>query len=101
LEPLAWLDEGVGEEQSGHQLSALVGCGHAGNQRGASAAQPVSLEEVRTYALGEWESLSVELRPAEDRTGTGTVQSTRLRRHVNAGRTVSQLEAVRARGRDR
>lgn len=62
-------------------VSALAGCGHAGNQRGASAAQPVSLEEVRAYALGEWESLSVELRPAEDRTGTGKVQSTRLKRH--------------------
>ncbi len=45
--------------------------------------QPKSLEEVQEYALGEWRSLSVELRPTEDRTGSGTIQPTFLRRHFN------------------
>lgn len=41
---------------------------------------PRTLEEVKTFALGEWISLSLELRPAEDRTGQGIVQPTRLTR---------------------
>ena len=41
---------------------------------------PITLDEVRATALGTWESLSVELRPTEDRTGSGTVEPTRLRR---------------------
>lgn len=44
---------------------------------------PITLEEVQNYALGEWESLTVELRPTEDRTGSGKVNSTYLRRHFN------------------
>ena len=44
-------------------------------------ANPKSLDDVKTYALGEWESLSVELRPTEDRTGTGTVTPTFLKRN--------------------
>ncbi|MEM7801790.1 MAG: hypothetical protein AAF633_21530 [Chloroflexota bacterium] len=44
---------------------------------------PATLEEVQAYVLGEWESLSVELRPTEDRTGVGTVTPTYLRRHFN------------------
>ncbi len=44
---------------------------------------PTTLEEIQAYALGEWESLSVELRPTEDRTGSGTVTPTYLRRHFN------------------
>ena len=43
--------------------------------------QPKSLEEVKAYAIGEWQSLSVELRPAEDRAGIGTVNPTYLRRN--------------------
>ena len=43
--------------------------------------EPKSLEEVKAYALGEWKSISVELRPTEDRTGSGTIQPTYLRRH--------------------
>lgn len=42
---------------------------------------PKTLAEVQDYALGEWESISVELRPAEDRTGSGVVQPTYLKRH--------------------
>lgn len=42
---------------------------------------PRTLEDVQNYAIGEWESLSVELRPTEDRTGEGTVTPTYLRRH--------------------
>jgi len=41
---------------------------------------PQTLEEVQRYAVGTWESLSVELRPTEDRTGTRTVTPTYLRR---------------------
>ena len=44
-------------------------------------ADPRSLDDVKAYAVGEWKSLSVELRPAEDRTGSGMVQPTRLARH--------------------
>ena len=44
-------------------------------------AEPRTLEEVKTYALGEWDSISVELRPTEDRTGAGQVLPTRLRRN--------------------
>lgn len=42
---------------------------------------PIALEEVREYALGEWESLSIELRPTEDRTGSGTINPTFLKRN--------------------
>lgn len=41
---------------------------------------PKSLEEVRNYAVGEWSSLSVELRPNEDRAGTGNVTPNYLKR---------------------
>lgn len=44
---------------------------------------PQSLAEVRQYAIGDWESLSVELRPNEDRTGTGTVTPNYLRRRFS------------------
>lgn len=46
-------------------------------------AEPKTLEEVKKYALGEWQSLSVELRPTEDRTGTGKIQPTYLKRHFS------------------
>lgn len=41
---------------------------------------PTTLEEVKNYALGTWESLSIELRPTEDRTGSGVIQPTYLTR---------------------
>nr|WP_299344406.1 hypothetical protein [Allomuricauda sp.] len=43
--------------------------------------EPKTLQEVKKYALGEWESISVELRPTEDRTGSGKIQPTYLKRH--------------------
>lgn len=43
--------------------------------------EPTSLAEVQEYALGEWRSLSVELRPTEDRTGSGVIQPTFLKRN--------------------
>ena len=43
--------------------------------------QPKTLEEVKQYALGEWESISIELRPTEDRTGSGNIQPTFLKRN--------------------
>ncbi|MEO0340022.1 MAG: hypothetical protein AAF242_12505 [Bacteroidota bacterium] len=46
-----------------------------------SVGQPKSLEEVKAYAIGEWQSISVELRPTEDRTGSGVIQPTYLRRY--------------------
>lgn len=42
---------------------------------------PKTLEEVQAYSLGEWESIAVELRPTEDRTGSGQIQPTFLRRN--------------------
>lgn len=44
---------------------------------------PKTLEEVQQYALGQWESLSVELRPTEDRTGSGVIEPTYLKRHFH------------------
>ncbi|NJN96109.1 MAG: hypothetical protein HC875_19385 [Anaerolineales bacterium] len=44
---------------------------------------PKTLEEVQDFAIGEWESLSVELRPTEDRTGTGKIMPTYLKRHFS------------------
>lgn len=41
---------------------------------------PRSLDDVKAFAVGDWTSLSVELRPTEDRTGAGTIEPTRLRR---------------------
>ena len=43
--------------------------------------QPKTLEAVKAYALGAWKSISVELRPTEDRAGSGVVQPTYLRRY--------------------
>ena len=43
--------------------------------------EPKTLKEVKKYALGEWKSISMELRPTEDRTGSGTIQPTYLRRY--------------------
>ena len=53
------------------------------NQRQAkkNMMEPKSLAEVKAYALGEWKSISVELRPTEDRTGSGVIQPTFLRRN--------------------
>ena len=42
---------------------------------------PKTLEEVKKYTLGEWESISVELRPTEDRTGSGKINPTYLKRY--------------------
>ena len=42
--------------------------------------EPTTLEEVKQYALGEWESLTIELRPTEDRTGSGKINPTYLKR---------------------
>ena len=46
-------------------------------------AQPTAIEEVKAFAQGSWESISVELRPTEDRTGSGVVQPTRLKRRFD------------------
>ena len=45
--------------------------------------EPKALQEVKSYSLGEWESLSIELRPTEDRTGSGQIQPTFLKRNFN------------------
>ena len=45
-----------------------------------NVAQPKTLKEVQAYALGEWASISVELRPTEDRTGSGKIMPTYLKR---------------------
>ncbi|MEO0583196.1 MAG: hypothetical protein AAF135_13310, partial [Bacteroidota bacterium] len=48
-----------------------------------TSQDPKTLEAVQAYALGEWTSLTVELRPTEDRTGSGTVLPSYLKRHFN------------------
>lgn len=42
---------------------------------------PKTLEQVKKYALGEWQSITVELRPTEDRTGSGKIEPTYLKRN--------------------
>ena len=53
---------------------------HLREQAMQNVEQPKTLEEVQAYAVGEWGSISVELRPTEDRTGSGTVTPTFLKR---------------------
>ena len=66
-------------------LVAAMAMGCASSQLRETAMQniatPTTLAEVQQFAVGEWQSISVELRPAEDRAGTGQVQPTRLTRH--------------------
>ncbi|MFS4448691.1 hypothetical protein [Maribacter sp. 2307UL18-2] len=45
-----------------------------------NSKEPKTLNEVKDYAVGQWKSIAVELRPTEDRTGTGTVTPSYLRR---------------------
>lgn len=45
--------------------------------------QPKTLEEVKKYAHGNWQSISIELRPTEDRTGSGNIQPTYLKRYFS------------------
>ena len=45
------------------------------------SVDPKTLQEIKQYTLGEWESISVELRPTEDRTGTGEILPTYLNRN--------------------
>ncbi|MEM9037150.1 MAG: hypothetical protein AAGD18_21340 [Actinomycetota bacterium] len=42
--------------------------------------EPRTLADVQAYAVGAWTSLSIELRPTEDRAGTGVIEPTRLTR---------------------
>ncbi len=42
--------------------------------------EPRTLEEVQAFCRGSWTSLSVELRPTEDRTNSGVIEPTRLTR---------------------
>ena len=42
---------------------------------------PKTLEQIKKYTLGEWQSISVELRPTEDRTGSGKIEPTYLKRN--------------------
>ncbi|MEM7381204.1 MAG: hypothetical protein AAF361_08390 [Bacteroidota bacterium] len=44
-------------------------------------ATPQTLAEVKQYCIGTWQSIAMELRPTEDRAGTGKVNPTYLRRH--------------------
>lgn len=65
-------------------LTACTEKSESKNEKEAMTSQdPKTLEEVQAYALGEWASLTVELRPTEDRTGSGTVLPTYLKRHFN------------------
>ncbi len=42
---------------------------------------PRTLEQVKNYTLGEWQSIAMELRPTEDRTGNGKIEPTYLKRN--------------------
>ena len=46
---------------------------------------PRSLDELKNAIVGRWESISVELRPTEDRTGAGKIDPTYLRRIFTYG----------------
>lgn len=46
-----------------------------------NTTQPTTLAEVKAYAQGEWKSISIELRPTEDRSGSGLIQPTYLKRN--------------------
>ena len=63
---------------------AIVAAGCAPSSERAQAIRnietPTTLGEVKAFAAGRWRSLAVELRPTEDRTGSGVVQPTRLTR---------------------
>lgn len=61
-----------------------MSCNHSNNMRKIAMhniATPKSLQDVKKYSLGEWASISVELRPTEDRTGSGVVRPTFLKRN--------------------
>lgn len=66
-------------------VCAIASCqnDHAMNERATAIRniqQPKTLREVQEYAVGQWESIAVELRPTEDRTGSGKIQPTYLKR---------------------
>ncbi|MEO1061929.1 MAG: hypothetical protein AAFZ07_10955 [Actinomycetota bacterium] len=44
------------------------------------STDPRTLDDVKAFAVGTWTSLSIELRPTEDRAGTGVIEPTRLTR---------------------
>ena len=46
---------------------------------------PRTLNQLKTAILGSWRSLSVELRPTEDRTGSGKIEPTYLTRSFTYG----------------
>ncbi len=60
----------------------LLGISHSFGQteNHNSMKDPLSLADVKAFAHGNWQSISVELRPTEDRAGTGQITSTYLRR---------------------
>ena len=60
-------------------------CSHSEVRKKAmqNIAEPKTLADVKSFALGSWESISIELRPSEDRTGAGTVLPVRLTRRFD------------------
>ena len=64
-------------------LISFISCNKKSTEAMQNQQQPTTLEEVQNYAIGEWESISVELRPTEDRTGSGEIQPTYLKRHFH------------------
>lgn len=61
-------------------VCSVLSTGSLQAQNSHAMKNPISLKEVQDYALGSWTSLSVELRPTEDRAGTGDIQPTYLKR---------------------
>ncbi|MEL7370714.1 MAG: hypothetical protein AAFN74_17475 [Myxococcota bacterium] len=67
---------------TGAIVTGLMACAHSDVRETAMRriAQPTTLSAVKAFARGAWQSISIELRPSEDRTGQGTVQPVRLKR---------------------
>ena len=66
-------------------LTATSACSTSAVRKTAmhNIAAPRDLADVKAYALGSWQSISVELRPSEDRTGSGKVLPVRLTRRFD------------------
>ena len=68
-------------------LISLISCNKNNitmkEQTNQKTTDPKSLTDVQSYAVGEWKSISMELRPTEDRTGSGIIEPTFLKRHFH------------------
>lgn len=73
---------------------------YAPEQGAKNGANTQTLAAVQAYVIGAWQSIGVELRPTEDRTGTGQITPTYLKRHFTY-RQLSRTNASRSAGMKR